>query len=195
MTISYQVKITNPDETLIWKHKFPNEFGEYAAIKNIREKGSIEAPSCLKGLFVPLRTNNCKNFAKDLFLPLVVNGALKIECVVCRFFVLLLALPLDLLTFPIRVVMTIPRFFQNQCKAKHPLIIYLQKLGAPSVLLNEDFVEVTLSKITVTTHFLGRPLLRPQKDHQSTTKAVFLREVPTFDFMSSTSNSAGSFIE
>lgn len=83
----------------------------------------------------PVRTNNWKNFATDLFLPTVINHALAIENCVGKFFAALFALVLDTVTFPIRLLTCIPRVLINLCRGEHPLLTFLKDNN-----INDDFL-------------------------------------------------------
>jgi len=72
---------------------------------------------------IPTRTNNLRNFAQDLFLPTFVNHALKLQNVVAKIFVILSALILDMLTFPIRLLTCMPKVLSNACQKQKPKVL------------------------------------------------------------------------
>lgn len=121
-----------------------NDQTEYENILRYRADKSRSGYNCCIALFKPIRTNNCKNFIKDFFLPSVVNVAWKVESLAYQLFMIIFLLPWDLLTFPVRVFTTLPRCIANRNAPEHPLSIYLKKEGVPNELLAEGRVRVTL---------------------------------------------------
>jgi hypothetical protein len=65
---------------------------------------SVQGWGILKSSFVPVRVDNCADFARDLFLPTFVNHVLKINNVRLKIIAALFAIPWDLMTFPIRFI-------------------------------------------------------------------------------------------
>ncbi len=74
-------------------------------------------------LFYPIRTNNISNFLKDVSIPCTIDTAQRVNNIVVKIFLSLLSLPLDLLTFPVRLI--------NLCRLpfkkieEHQLLLYL----------------------------------------------------------------------
>lgn len=91
----------------------------------------------------PVRTNTLANFAKDAFLPTVMNHAIKVENTALRVLAIIGALFLDLITSPIRLLAAVPRIVLNMFKGEQILFLYLQNLGHGDVL-NSDSVKVSL---------------------------------------------------
>jgi len=96
----------------------------------------------------PLRTESIKNFAKDFFFPTLVNHALKINNIVKKIFVSLLAIMFDLVTFPCRLFVGIPLVLlqKDSHKKDHPLI----KIVGPELnpeLASLDRLRVALIKL------------------------------------------------
>jgi len=91
---------------------------------------SVSSYSLLKSTLIPLRTDNWKDFAKDIFLPTFVNHALRINNFVLRIFASIFALTLDVITFIPRVIVSPFRAIYNhknhKNKIKHPLISLIE---------------------------------------------------------------------
>lgn len=104
---------------------------------------------CFKAFVMPIRTNNCKNFAKDLFLPNVVHTALNVKNIVARVFLMLLSLPLDLATLPIRLLMAIPRYYANKKAPEHRMLAYLRTQPSAAKLLHAEQVFFSCNLTTV----------------------------------------------
>ena len=84
--------------------------------------------SMIRGAICPLRTNNPKNFSKDLFLPTFVNFALKVNNVALKLFAAIFAIAFDIITFPVRLVVTPFRVIYNHLnpEKKHPLFSLIE---------------------------------------------------------------------
>lgn len=76
--------------------------------------------------FMPIRTDTWKNFAVDLFVPITarVNEIMKTKNVALRILAALGTLFLDALTFPVRLLFTIPRLRSMHNRGHHPLQSY-----------------------------------------------------------------------
>ncbi len=117
--------------------------GELQQVRNAIKGHQVVAilPATLK----PVRTNNCKNFAKDFFLPATVNHAIKVQHLVAKVFAILFSLILDLSTLAIRLLTCIPRAVSNARQPKNPLHSYLTaQQGINKKLLAADHVKVKL---------------------------------------------------
>ena len=96
----------------------------------------------LTSWLLPIRTNNGKNFAKDFFLPTLINQALRVEDSAARIFAILGAILIDVVTFPIRVLTAIPRIVYNGLQKPHPLATYLRDNGVDEQILETGHVYV-----------------------------------------------------
>lgn len=83
----------------------------------------------ISGAFSIIRTDNCKNFSEDLFLPTVFNFALTVNDFAVRIFAIICALAFDVITFPLRLIMMPVRLIKTGCKPEnpHPLIELMNK--------------------------------------------------------------------
>lgn len=81
----------------------------------------------MTAVLVPVRTKKMSSFAQDLFLPTLVNHAIKVEHVAKRILAAFVAILLDLVTIPIRLITAIPRMIANSANPTHPLVSYLKK--------------------------------------------------------------------
>lgn len=85
--------------------------------KNCKTKVEHAIPS-----FTPVRSYDWRSLTQDLFFPVFVNFALKIDDTVQSVFACFVAICWDFITLPIRLVTLIPRCFSNAKTAlKHPL--------------------------------------------------------------------------
>lgn len=114
-----------------------DEFNKIVGYCNNRR----EAVTLFSATLYPVRTNNFSNFAKDFFLPTVVNQTIKVKDMAAKVFAIIGALFLDLATFPIRLVTFIPRIIMNAVKEEHTLLRYLRQHGKNEVL-DSDSVNV-----------------------------------------------------
>lgn len=80
---------------------------------------SKEGYGIFRGLFL-VRTDKLKNLGKDLFLPTVVNIALKIENSVGKIFACLFAVAIDAITLPIRFLASPISFIYNKYEHEEP---------------------------------------------------------------------------
>jgi hypothetical protein len=131
------ISIANAADSKKWEKDISQE--DYNKIK-----GYDGEPGCfvLYGLAVPIRTNNLKNLATDLFLPTTLNYAVKLEMTILKVLAIVASLFIDLLTLPIRCLTLIPRIITNYFKENNPMYQYLSNAGMDKDLLNEDFVKV-----------------------------------------------------
>jgi hypothetical protein len=135
----YSLTISNLENTTSWEKQLTPE--EFQQVKSYAVGlGVVSVPATLK----PVRTNNLQNFAKDFFLPTLINHALKVEHTVGKIFAILGALILDSLTFPIRLLTCIPRVISNAHQEQNPLKKYLIDENVDPKLLESDYVRVRL---------------------------------------------------
>jgi len=140
--MAYSIKIQTPDGKTSWKKDFTEaEEKDYRAIKGLCQSRSTVFifPAAL----IPVRSDSCKNFCKDFFLPTLINQAIKVKSMAGRVFAAFFALLFDLITFPIRLLTCIPTALCNKKKATHPLHKFLrtQKDVDPK-LLQCEYVKV-----------------------------------------------------
>jgi len=118
----------------------------YQEVKGLLKSKKIICP--FTATLIPVRTNTCKNFAKDFFLPTVVNQVPRINNVAARIFAGLAALILDLITFPVRLLTCIPRVLGNSKAKNHVLHKFLVDKGIKSHIIDADSVKVELKSET-----------------------------------------------
>lgn len=80
-----------------------------------------------KQLMLPIRTDR----ASDLFLPTLMNAAMKSQSVAANCLAVIGFIFLDLMTLPIRLITFLPRLIYNASlrREEHPLIPYLRGKG------------------------------------------------------------------
>lgn len=104
------------------------------------------------GLFhstvMPLRTDNFKDFAIDLFLPTFVHFAQKINNFAQKLFASVCAIAFDLLTFPVRLLTAPFRIHYNykHPEEEHPMmqLIPATKESVVTLCTKEENVEIDL---------------------------------------------------
>jgi hypothetical protein len=105
----------------------------FEAVKALVLKGGKRDVSHIESLFYPVRTNNLASFSKDFFLPGVCQtfeskiyvGLSKTVEIIIK---IVLAIPFfvcDVVTFPIRLVTAIPRYFYNRYTYENELAQYV----------------------------------------------------------------------
>lgn len=136
------IKVTNPENDANIALQLSAD--EFTRVKEYigRSRSTINV---LCATLKPIRTNNCKNFAKDFFLPTVVNHAIKIDNLSVKIFALPVAFLLDVVTFPIRLVTCVPRAISNTRQEEYIFKTFLaSKVGRGSPLLQTDHVKIKL---------------------------------------------------
>lgn len=134
------VKVMNLENHGTWEKQLaPDEFD--------RVQGAMKSRDIVPlflAAFTTVRSNNGKNFAKDFFLPTVVNHAFKVKNIVGMIFAVLGALIFDAITLPFRLLTTIPKVIANAREEVHPLLKYLKEQNVDKQLLSSDHVRVRL---------------------------------------------------
>ena len=116
-----------------WDKQFTEEDG--AARTAYRQfshfVGGCAVISAQRALLYPVRTNSLKSFAKDFFLPTVMNHTIcdlkKIKSTIEKVIKIIKDFFLDVITLPIRVLTCIPRMVINSNKEETPLLVYLKQ--------------------------------------------------------------------
>jgi hypothetical protein len=175
----YNVIISNLNNNTSWEKQLTAQ--EFPSVKSlVRGFGTV---GILSATLKPVRTNNFQNFAKDFFLPTLVNHAIKVENIIGKIFAILGALILDTLTFPIRIVTFIPRVISNGCQEQDLLKKYLINKGVDPKLLDSDHVRVRLEweKTTPYSQTAGKiqHSMHCLEQHWSEQNVNFI-EVPTY---------------
>lgn len=134
------LKVSNLENNVVWDKQLGDQERQEVKgyISGRRVIGIIPAT------LIPVRTNSLENFSKDFFLPTTVNHAIQVQHVVGKIFAILASLVLDVVTFPIRVVLCIPRIISNARQKENLLRKYLVKEGVDKKLLASDHVRVEL---------------------------------------------------
>lgn len=133
-----KVEIVNSNQTKIYLKEFtkPEEFHQFIKTYSQSKPGY----SWLRAMAYPLRTQPAKEFLKDLFIPNLAT-TLKTKNIALRIFTSLFAVVLDVLTFPVRLVLTPFRAIYNSKhpEQKHPLVTFLENEG---VSVDDDTVKI-----------------------------------------------------
>jgi hypothetical protein len=88
---------------------------------------SRDGYSLLQSAIFPLRTDNLKNYAEDLFLPTFIHYSSKVNNFVLKFLSSIFAVAFDIVTIPIRIITTpIQLYYNNIHEEKHPIINLIQ---------------------------------------------------------------------
>lgn len=103
--------------------------------------------SLIRGALLPLRTKNVRDFSKDFFLPTFVNFALKVNNIALKVLASIFAIAFDVITFPIRLLVTPVRAIYNYRKSddKHPLISLIEQTNKNNSV-NEDILTINYIK-------------------------------------------------
>jgi hypothetical protein len=139
--MSHYLKVTNLENNLIWKKEITSK-EEFNEVQDYFLKGKTTV-SWIRATLYPVRTN--KNLTTDLFLPTVINHALKIQNCVGKIFAIIGATILDLATLPIRMITVISRTIFNITLKPAPMYKYLKDQGVDPKLLANESVFVKLS--------------------------------------------------
>jgi hypothetical protein len=106
---------------------------------------SVDGWSTCEFSFIPIRTDNWCDFAKDLFLPTFINGALRIDHLICRIFVSIFAIAIDLVTLASRLVTAPFRAIYNCAnKSEHPIIPLIANHDDTQDALEKGLVEIII---------------------------------------------------
>jgi hypothetical protein len=124
-----------------WEATLPSE--DYPHIENLLNENRYTV-SWNAALLFPVRANSLSNFAKDLFFPTLINHASRVDSIVLRFFAVIAAAALDLLTLPIRLLTAIPTFISINKTPQLPIHKYLVEKGLPKSLAEADSVKVEI---------------------------------------------------
>ncbi|MEC7840155.1 MAG: hypothetical protein VX777_08975 [Chlamydiota bacterium] len=136
--MSYNVNIEAKGQTVFTS----NQQEVYQAVKNCAKSKGKVCP--FVATLIPVRTNNGKNFAKDFFLPTVVNQVPRIHNVAGKIFAGLGAFVLDLITLPVRLLTCVPRVFANSKAKDHALHKLLVEKGVDPKKIDVDTLKVSL---------------------------------------------------
>jgi hypothetical protein len=141
--LSVGVYVKNPNNGAVWS-KIPAA-DDYNRVKESLTKGQPTV-NLVKASLYPVRTNTLKNFATDLFLPMTLNVAIRVERAAYRAFAIIGAILFDLLTLPIRLVTAIPRLIGNRNPKITPLHQFLLDNKVNGEVLETDHVHVQLER-------------------------------------------------
>lgn len=120
----------------------------------LREYGqSVPGWSACAFSLIPVRTDAWGDFAKDLFLPAFINGALRVDCLFCQVIVSILAIAVDIVTFPVRLI-TAPLRAVYNCmnRSEHPIASLIAHQDAAQEALENGQLEVVITGKQVTIH-------------------------------------------
>jgi hypothetical protein len=128
-----------------------NTVAEFNTCTELFLKNNQKRIGCLKALLIPVRTDRFGNLCKDFFLPTVSAylTATKVQSLFCRILISLILAPVDIISFPFRVITIIPRFIYNMAHPKESNAIYkyLISEGIDAQRLKEGYVFAEISWI------------------------------------------------
>lgn len=144
MTFSLKVKNNHQDANYILEKDF-NGLNDIKTIKSLVKNNFWH----ISAQFIPVRTNNLKNFAQDFFIPGLLQLASQIHSAsfVDKLFLGFFGGVLDVGTFPFRVLTIIPRAIYNMLypKEKDLFYQYLLSQGVSKQTLKQDSVYIELN--------------------------------------------------
>jgi hypothetical protein len=149
--LHYRIRVADPNTGQFQAIELSRELFkdvEDAAMLAIR--GSNRKISLFTATLITVRTNTLCNFINDFFLPTVVNHAIKIDNQITKYFAIVIALTLDIITFPIRCVTLIPRITINAYQQAPPLRQSLISAGINQQFLSKPHIRLNLSAFTPT---------------------------------------------
>lgn len=140
--MGFSIKLKNHPDQQDWAFvKSLDSLDDVKRLKSLCKKGFYG----FSAQFIPVRTNNTKNFVQDFFFPAESRSAIKVHsCCLEKFFIRMMEGILDLVTLPIRCLTLVPRFLYNELysKKKDPFFHYLKAQGVEGELLKNDFIYV-----------------------------------------------------
>lgn len=122
---------------------------------------STKSHNWLKAIIIPTRTDNLKDFLKDIFLPTFVNQALNINNIALRLFASFFALALDVITL-------LPRLCVAPFKVK-----YDRSHPQPIHPLNEELGKKWLSQLEIEIYQEKNSVIDTNAEGMSQAKAEF----------------------
>lgn len=148
---SVTLTIKNPQNGHSYSEQFSAQEWENAGYNKILNEGNrISSAAILTPLVIPVRVDKWKNFAKDLFLPLTVNMAIKINNFALKVIAILICFIFDIATFPIRIITAIPWKIAAPKKEENPFYKSLKEKNVPENILQGEFVMVKIIKTSPT---------------------------------------------
>jgi hypothetical protein len=142
--MSFSISVTNIENNSSWSKNLTET--EYQNLKPLIK--GYDTVFAFRATLMPVRTNNLSNFAKDFFLPTVVNHAIEVQGVVGRIFAILGALILDSVTFPVRLLTCIPRVISNARQPENLFKKYLKAQDVEPRVLESGSVKAELNWMT-----------------------------------------------
>jgi hypothetical protein len=142
--MSCSMKLKENCDSVNWDFvKTFNSTEEVQAVRSLCENNFWREDSAR---LIVVRTDNLRDLAKDLFIPTVIQSAVKVNSFsLGKIFIRLGELILDFFTLPLRVLTLIPRAIYNTIypKEKDPFYLYCQSVGALYTrAINSDSVHV-----------------------------------------------------
>jgi len=135
MLRSNSVNITISGAGVKWKEEFKTSRGPDSRYQQIRSFGFESSDrriiNTTRARLYPVRTNQYKSFAKDFFLPTIMNHTIydleKIQSTMGKVIKIAKDLFLDIITFPLRLLTCLPRIIMNYSKKENSLLTYLKQ--------------------------------------------------------------------
>jgi len=145
--MAYAIKISSLDNTVSWKKNLSED--EYRQCKANAEASRYTIGG-IEPLIYPVRSNSLKNFSKDFFFPTLTGLACKVQSCVLSLLGSIVAIAVDIVTLPLRLITVFPRVCLNACRSEQPLRKYLREQGEVDMRLYEaESVQVCLTKTEV----------------------------------------------
>lgn len=131
-------RVTNLETQYKWEQNLYE--GDLESVKELTK--FTKTAALWKTVIFPIRTNTLTSLLKDLFCPLTLQVALKVQDTTKRIFAVLGAAFVDLATFPIRLA-TLPwRLYLRRIEEPNPFKLYLAQEGASEAITNSDYLRV-----------------------------------------------------
>lgn len=135
------IQIKDKRGAILWQKPLASK----EEVKDFIKQNSTSKPgwSSLLDIVTPLRTQNLKDFSKDLLLPTFVNYSLKINNLALKIIASIFAVALDVVTLPLRLMTTPYRIYYNykNPEAEHPLTQLMNENQAQKKI-DEDVVRL-----------------------------------------------------
>ncbi len=138
-----KITVRNQEESFVWEKSL--SYDEYRQVKRHIHARNHKS-SFATTLLIPVRTNNGKNLAIDLFIPIFgnVRRHYELDGLIMNPFQITASITIDFLTLPARLTSCIPRIVWNKFKGEHPFHTYLRNQNLPKDILDSDCVDVKL---------------------------------------------------
>lgn len=151
MSLCVKLEIPNTEYWIRYNALSPED---YQAIMD-----DVEPMGLYRSFLVPVRTNKIKGFVLDFFLP-NYKFFCSVDGKIHKIFAVLGALTLSVLTLPIRLVTSLPRYLYNRTRSAPPCCRWLQddlKKQGLSLSFQNAFKKADYVKRTVLSNSTSLP--------------------------------------